>query len=138
MFTHINSVIAKFVLVALAYYVTAKLGLMVPYKESIITPIWLPTGIAAGAIMRWGYLSLPAIFSAATFIEVSLGVPFISALAVACTNTLAPLATAYLLNQFQFNRSLTRQRDIALIITASALGMLISATGGTFFYISAT
>lgn len=52
MFTHINSVIAKFVLVALAYYVTAKLGLMVPYKESIITPIWLPTGIAAGAIMR--------------------------------------------------------------------------------------
>ncbi|MES2578915.1 MAG: EAL domain-containing protein [Pseudomonadota bacterium] len=132
MFTHINSVITKLVLVALAYFVAAKLGLMVPYKESIITPIWLPTGIAAGAIMRWGNLSLPAIFSAATFIELSLGVPFITSLAVACTNTLAPFVTASLLNQFQFNRSLTRQRDIALIITASALGMLISATGGTF------
>ncbi|WP_020167481.1 MULTISPECIES: bifunctional diguanylate cyclase/phosphodiesterase [Methylotenera] len=132
MFTNIHSVIAKFVLVALAYVVTAKLGLMVPYKASIVTLMWLPTGIAVGAIMRWGNLSLPAIFSAATFIELSLGVPFISSLAIACTNTLAPFVTAALLNQFQFNRSLTRQRDIALIIAASAFGMLISATGGTF------
>ncbi|WP_292807424.1 hypothetical protein [Methylotenera sp.] len=43
-----------FILVALAYFITAKLGLMVPYKESVATLIWLPTGIAVGAIMRWG------------------------------------------------------------------------------------
>lgn len=136
MFTHINSVIAKFVLVAFAYLVTAKLGLMVPYKESIITLMWLPTGIAVGAIMRWGNISLPAIFSAAIIIELSLGVPFLTSLSIACTNTLAPFVTASLLNQFQFNRSLTRQRDIALIITASTLGMLISATSGTFSLLS--
>lgn len=133
MFTHINSVIAKFVLVAFAYFVTAKLGLMVPYKDSIITLMWLPTGLAVGAIMRWGNVSLPAVFSATTILELSLGVPLLTSLGVACTNTLAPSVTACLLNQSQFNRNLIKQRDICLIITASALGMLISATGGTFF-----
>lgn len=136
MFTPFKSTLTKFVLIALAYVVTAKLGLMVPYKESIITLIWLPTGIAAGAIMRWGNISLPAIFVSAAFIELSLGVPFTSSLAIACTNTLAPFTTASLLNKFQFNHHLIRQRDIALIIIASALGMLISATGGAFWLYS--
>ena len=70
-----RSVMGKFVLVALAYFLTAQLGLLVPYKESIVTLIWLPTGIAAGAIMRWGNISVPAIFIAATLAEFSIGVP---------------------------------------------------------------
>ena len=140
MFTHTHSaiqsitqsVVGKFVLVALAYFVTAQLGLLVPYKESIVTLIWLPTGIAVGAIMRWGRISLPAIFIAATCAELSIGVSIITALGIACGNTLAPLVTACLLNKFKFNHNLTQQKDIGLIIAAAGLGMLISATGGTF------
>jgi len=50
-----------FIAVAFAYFVTAKLGLMVPYKESVATLIWLPTGIAIGSIMRWGRVSIHAV-----------------------------------------------------------------------------
>ena len=131
MFTHVNSVVAKFALIALAYFVTAKLGLMVPYKESIVTLIWLPTGIAVGAIMRWGKISLPAIFIAATLVELSVGLPFFTSIGIACGNTVAPFVAAYLLNKFQFNHTLIKQRDIALMFLLAAIGMTISATGGT-------
>ena len=69
----IKSLALKFILVGLAYFFTAKLGLMGPYKDSIATLLWLPSGIAVGAIIRWGNVSLPAIFIAATFVEYSLG-----------------------------------------------------------------
>ncbi len=131
MFTHINANVGRFLLVALAYFVTAKLGLMVPYKESIVTLIWLPTGIAVGAIMRWGKLTLPAIFLAAFFVELSVGLPFLTSIGVAIGNTLAPFLTAYLLQKFQFNHKLVKQRDIGLMLGMAAIGMLVSAFGGT-------
>ncbi|HYN54748.1 MAG TPA: EAL domain-containing protein [Methylotenera sp.] len=130
MSSNINSNLARFALVALAYFITAKLGTMVPYKESIVTLIWLPTGIAVGAIMRFGNISLPAIFLAATLLEMSLGLPFITSIAIAFTNALAPFFAAYLLKISKFNHSLVRQRDISLMIGVGLLSMLISATGG--------
>ena len=129
-FTTLKSLTLKFTLVALAYFITAKLGLMGPYRESIATLLWLPTGIAVGSIMRWGKVSLPAIFLAATLVEVSLGLPVTTSLVIACGNTLAPLLTAYLLKKFHFNHRLIRQRDIILMISIALLGMLISSTGG--------
>lgn len=125
-----NSTIAKFVFIALAYFITAKLGLMVPYKESVATMMWLPSGIAVGAMMRWGNISLPAIYLAAFMAEYSSGLPIFTSLAIAITNTAAPYFTAYLLKKLQFNHSLLKQRDIALMIGAALFGMLISATGG--------
>ena len=131
MFTQLNSVTGKFLLVVLAYFLTAKLGLMVPYKESMATLIWLPSGIAVGAIMRWGKISLPAIFIAAFFVYLSVGLTFITAISIACGNTVAPYLTAYLLQKFHFNHALVKQRDIGLMFGLASLGMLISATGGT-------
>ncbi len=122
--------IVQFTLIALAYIAAAKLGLMVPYKASIATLIWLPTGIAVGAILRWGRISIPAIFVAATIAELLAGLPFIVSIAIAVTNTLAPLFTAYLLNKYKFNYTLISQRDVALMIGTALLGMLISASGG--------
>lgn len=130
MHTDIKSNIAKFTIVALAYFITAKLGLMVPYKESVATLIWLPTGIAVGAIMRWGNVSLPAIYIASVAVNISMGVPPLAALSIAISNTSAPFLTAYLLQKSQFNFSLVSQKDIGLMIGAALLSMLISATGG--------
>lgn len=75
MFTHMNSNVGRFLLVTLAFFLTAKLALMVPNKESIVTLIWLPTGITAGVIMRWGKLALPAIFIAAFSVEITIDLP---------------------------------------------------------------
>jgi diguanylate cyclase (GGDEF)-like protein/PAS domain S-box-containing protein len=109
----------------------------VPYKESVATMMWLPTGIAVGAIIRWGNISLPAIYLAVVMVEYSAGLPILTSLAIAITNTAAPYVTAYLLKISQFNHSLIKQRDIGLMVGAALLGMLISATGGiTTLYLS--
>ncbi len=120
----------KFTVVCLAYYLSARLGLMGPYKESIVTLLWLPTGIAVGAIIRWGYISLPAIFLAVTLVELSLDLPLSTSLGMACGNTLAPFITARLLEQAKFNHDLAKQRDILLMISFALLGMLVSSIGG--------
>jgi len=128
--TTLKSLAFKFTIVGLAYYLSARIGLMGPYKESIVTLLWLPTGIAVGAIIRWGNISLPAIFVAATFVELSLNLPISTSLGMAGGNTLAPLLTAYLLKRAHFDHSLAKQRDILLMISFALLGMLVSSTGG--------
>ncbi len=127
-----NSSIAKFVVIVLAYFITAKFGLMVPYKDSVATMMWLPTGIAVGAIMRWGNISLPAIYLTVVMVEYSAGLSMLTSLAIAITNTAGPYLTAYLLKISRFNHSLLKQKDIGLMIGAALIGMLISATGGVF------
>jgi integral membrane sensor domain MASE1 len=67
-----NTKLTIFILVAIAYFVTAWLGLMVPYKESVATLIWLPTGIAVGAIMRWGKVNILAVFIASFLVELTV------------------------------------------------------------------
>jgi diguanylate cyclase (GGDEF)-like protein/PAS domain S-box-containing protein len=128
--TSLKSLAFKFTIVGLAYYLSARIGLMGPYKESIVTLLWLPTGIAVGAIIRWGNISLPAIFVAATFVELSLNLPISTSLGMAGGNTLAPLLTAHLLKKAHFDHSLAKQRDILLMISFALLGMLVSSTGG--------
>lgn len=124
--------LAKFLIVTFAYYATAKLGLMVPYKESVVTLLWLPTGIACGAIMRWGKSSLVAIFIAAYIVERSANIPVNTSLSIALGNTIAPLAATFLLRHFKFNYQLIRQRDIGVLIASAVLGMTISASFGVF------
>lgn len=127
-----TKLILKFGIVALAYYGAAMLGLMVPYKESVITLLWLPTGIAVGAIMRWGKVSILAILTAAYFAEHSLGLSVNTALIIALGNTLAPITTAYCLQHFSvynalFDSQLAKRADILLMIAFAMIGMTISA-----------
>lgn len=126
-----NTKLTIFILVAIAYFVTAWLGLMVPYKESVATLIWLPTGIAVGAIMRWGKVNILAVFIASFLVELTV-LPLSTSILVAITNTLGPVLTAYLLPKFHFNHHLYKQKDILLMILVALLGMSICATGGVF------
>ena len=137
---HTNQVIAlrtqvlRFFLVALTYVLFAQLGLVGPYKESIATLLWLPSGIAVGAIMRWGKVAIPAVFVAALYVEYMLGLSFLTSVSIACGNTLAPFFTALLLKKFRFNHQLIKQRDIYLLILSAMLGMLISSAVGVFSF----
>lgn len=126
-----NTKLTIFILVAIAYFVTAWFGLMVPYKESVATLIWLPTGIAVGAIMRWGKVNILAVFIASFLVELTV-LPLSTSILVAITNTLGPVLTAYLLPKFHFNHHLYKQKDILLMILVALLGMSICATGGVF------
>ena len=129
-----SMLVCRFLLIVLAYFCTAKLGLMVPYKGTVVALIWVPTGIAVAAILRWGKVSptpiLLAIYSAAVLVELSVKLPLTAALLIGVSNTLAPFCTAYLLDKLDFKGSLIRVQDIWPMLFAALFGMLVSAFGG--------
>ncbi len=125
-----SRVAAKLLLVALAYYASGRLGLAIPYDGSHITLVWLPTGIAVAALLRWGYICWPGIFFGALATNFSIDSSPLLDSSFALGNTLAPLLAVWLLRRLKFNATLDHGYDILLLIVAAALGMLVSASGG--------
>jgi len=125
-----SNLAAKLIIVALAYFVSGRLGLAIPYVDTHITLIWLPTGIALAALMRWGYNCWPGIFLGALVTEYTFDSSPMLDVCIALGNTLAPLLAARLLRRFEFREALDRAYDILLLVLAAACGMLISASVG--------
>jgi signal transduction histidine kinase len=122
----------QLLLVAMAYWLAARLSLNLALVHGQVTPIWPPTGIALVAILVFGRRVWPAIFIAAVAVNLPIGPSPLGAALIAGGNTLAPLVAAELLRRVDFRLELDRLQDAAAIIGLGALvGMSISATIGT-------
>jgi diguanylate cyclase (GGDEF)-like protein/PAS domain S-box-containing protein len=122
----------RMLMVLIAYYAAGMLGLLIPYVGSHITLIWLPTGIAVAALVRWGYhpAYLLAIYLASLVVNYSVGSSVPLSAQIAVGNTLAPLVAALIMQRFNFQNALDRPHDILLLVIAAMMGMIFSATGG--------
>ena len=117
--------------VAVAYYATAKVGLVLALVKGQVTPLWLPTGISVAALLMAGRKIWPGIALGALTANISLGSGPWAAVVITIGNTAAPVAAWYLLTRFGFRHQLDRLKDALLLVFAGALGaMLISATVG--------
>ncbi len=85
---------AGLVLVAVAYYVGARVGLSLSLVEHNITPLWPPTGIALAAFLLVGRRTWPAVAVAALAVNLPLTDGLAPAALTAIGNTLAPLLAA--------------------------------------------
>jgi signal transduction histidine kinase len=122
----------RLALIALAYFVAARLSLNLALVHGQVTPVWPPTGIALVAFLLFGRSIWPAIYLAAFAINLPIGPSPLAAAVIAIGNTLAPLVAAELLKRVGFHREIDRLRDALGITFLAALGsMLISATVGT-------
>jgi integral membrane sensor domain MASE1 len=118
--------------VAVAYYATAKVGLVLALVKGQVTPLWLPTGISVAALLMSGRRIWPGIALGALTANIALDAGPWAVLMITIGNTAAPLAAWYLLTRFGFRPRLDRLKDAVLLVFAGALGaMLISATVGT-------
>ena len=117
-------------LVALAYFASARLGLAIPYVGSHITLTWLPSGIAVAALLRWGYTCWPGIFLGALTANFSIDSSPLLDSSISLGNTLAPLLAVWMLRRLKFHGMLDRAHDILFFVVATAIGMLVSASGG--------
>ena len=122
--------VAKLLLIALAYFVSGRLGLAIPFFGTHITLIWLPTGIAVAALLRWGYGYWPGVFLGAAATNFSIDASPLLDGSIALGNTLGPLLTVWLLRRLKFHNTVDRARDTLFLGVAAAIGMLVSASGG--------
>jgi signal transduction histidine kinase len=124
--------------VALGYWLAAKLSLNLALVRGQVTPIWPPTGIAMAALLVLGRRAWVAIFIAAFAVNLPIGPSPVGAAVIAAGNTLAPFVAAELLRWVDFRQELDRLGDaLALILFAALSAMTISATvGGSVLFFS--
>jgi signal transduction histidine kinase len=122
----------RLALVALAYWLAARLSLNLALVHGQVTPIWPPTGIALVAFLLIGRRAWPAIALAAFAVNLPIGPSPLGAAIISAGNTLAPLVSVELLRRVGFHRELDRLQDaIAIILLGALAGMTISATIGS-------
>jgi diguanylate cyclase (GGDEF)-like protein/PAS domain S-box-containing protein len=115
--------VLRFLAVATAYYLTARLGLLIPY-------VWLPTGVAVAAFRRWGAGMALAVYVGAVAANASIGGPLWIAFLVGLGNTAGTGLAAWLLRRWDFDDRLLRPRDVSTFVGAVVLGMCVTSLNG--------
>lgn len=118
--------------VAVLYAAAAIGGLAYAVVGSTVTLVWAPSGIALAALLAYGYRMAFGVALGAFLANAWTGIPLLAALGIACGNTVAALAGAFLLQSMaHFRIALDRRRDVfALVVLAALLSTLLSALMG--------
>lgn len=87
-------------ILAVAYFVAGKLGLMLASLHASASPVWPPAGIALAATLLFGYRVWPAIFVGAFLVNVTTAGNVATSVAIGMGNTLEALAASWLVNRF--------------------------------------
>ena len=120
-------------LLGLAYFFSAQLGLSVAVVSNSVTLIWPPTGVALFALLVFGVRLWPAILLGAFAANLMTGIALGAALAIAIGNCVEALMGFYLLSMAGFHLGLQRIRDVViLVVLAAGISTMFSATIGTF------
>ena len=120
------------IIVALVYYLLAKLGLSLGSLPGNIAPVWPPAGFALAVVLQRGRRLWPGVALGALAVNgLGGGVPLGSALLMAAGNTVGAVAAATVLDRIGFRVSLGRTRDLAALVAVAAFGSALSATVGT-------
>jgi len=122
--------VLRLLAVAAGYYLSARLGLLIPYVGTHISLVWLPTGVAVAAYRRWGAGMTPAIYVAAVAANASIGGPLWIALLVGLGNTAGTGLAAWLLRRWDFDDRLLRRHDVWTFVGAVVLGMCVTSLNG--------
>jgi integral membrane sensor domain MASE1 len=84
---------------AVAYFVVAKLGLRYATIGPSISPVWPPTGLAIAALVILGLRYWPAVLVGAFLANATTPVPIIAAFGIGCGNATEAVLAAYLLRR---------------------------------------
>ena len=112
------------------YLVAARLGLLMAHPGTNATAVWLPTGIAMAAVLRWGSKIWPGIFLGSlgvnAWLLLGLGLSaqasFWAALAAAAGNSGEAVLAGFLIERFTGTRNpFGRSKDVVQFIFLGAL-----------------
>ncbi|HKY76071.1 MAG TPA: EAL domain-containing protein [Acidimicrobiia bacterium] len=120
------------VLLTVAYYLLARIGLSLGSLPGNVAPVWPPAGFALAVLLVRGRHLWPGVALGALAVNgLSGGVPLGSAVGMAAGNTLAAVVAVALLGQMGFRPSLGRIRDVVALAGVAALSSAVAATVGT-------
>ncbi|GGY37531.1 CHASE domain-containing protein [Pseudoduganella albidiflava] len=129
----------RIVLCTLAYLAGAAICILVSVPTGNNSPVWLPTGIALAAVLRFGWPILPGVAAGAFLVNLYLmangsgpgALHVAAALGIAAGNTLAAAAGAWLIRRG--SRALRRDSPLVIygyVLVAAVAAMIGAAPGG--------
>ena len=120
------------VLLFVAYFATARLGLLMDAVAGFATLVWPPTGIALAALFLFGARLWPGVLVGALGVNLVAGATLPEAAAIGIGNTLEALAGSFLLRRVgRLDPRLERIHDvISLVLLAAICSTAISAAVG--------
>ncbi|MDO9107031.1 MAG: PAS domain S-box protein [Methylovulum sp.] len=128
------------IVLAVAYFITGKLGIYLAIPPGYATAIWPPSGIALAGVLICGYRVWPGIVLGSFLVNIPTSLvvapsldllrPIIGTLAIGCGASLQAIAGAYLVKRFAgFPNSLSKEKEIFLFLFfGGVLGALVNST----------
>src|SRR6516162_6860763 len=124
--------LATILVVALTYFVAAKLGLKFAFVNPSATAVWIPSGISLTALLIFGYNVWPAIFLGAFLANLTTAGSALTSIGISIGNTLEGMLGCNLVNRFAASgRVFERAQDIfRFAFLAAMVSTTVSATVG--------
>ena len=123
------SYLAKVVVLAAAYFLTAKLALLVAIPPGYATAVWPPSGIAFASVLLLGSRIWPGIWLGASLVNITVQSSFLAATLIGAGNTLEALAGAALFRAYVGRPGVfQRGEDVVKFVAVAALSATIAAT----------
>ncbi len=123
--------------VAAAYFVTGKLSVLLAIPPGIASPVWVASGIALAAVLRWGYAIGFGIWVGSALVNIGIllegdGASAIAVVSgIATGSTLQALAGAYIIHRWsELGELFGRIRNTFLFVGAALLACLIAPSFG--------
>src|SRR2546427_7188326 len=91
-------VLACNLVIAAAYFVSARFGLSLAFANPSASPVWPPTGLSLAAVMLVGDRVWPGVFFGALVVNLTTAGTAATCVGIAGGNTLEALAGAWPLN----------------------------------------
>jgi PAS domain S-box-containing protein len=126
--------------VAVAYFLSARLGLLLAFEHTNASPVWPPSGLAFAVVLILGYRTLPGIFIGAFIANAFVFLTndasdtttiLLTSASIATGNTLEALAGGYLMNRFIGARIfLEKYQNVFRFVAIDVVMCIISSTVG--------
>ncbi len=123
--------LGKNLALTLLYIAAGALGQALPSVEFSLS-LWIPSGIAVAALLRWGNTCLPGVLLGATLLGLFNDLPWGPAFLEALGSVLGAWLTVFLLGKFGFSATFLHRRDVSLLLLAAGVGMLLSSLTTAF------
>src|SRR5207249_11363107 len=90
--------IGEIVLVAVLYFLAARLGLLLAFGHKNVSPVWPPSGVAVAMLLAFQFRCWPGITIGALLANYTTGLPLQTSCLISVGNTLEAFTAAYILS----------------------------------------
>ncbi|PIP59817.1 MAG: hypothetical protein COZ46_06900 [Verrucomicrobia bacterium CG_4_10_14_3_um_filter_43_23] len=134
-----GTVLVKILVLAVGYFFLGKYGLAFAPLDAGITPVWLPAGLALGALLYFGYNLWPGVFLGSLAVNFAISQSWGFSITAAVGNTGSILLSVILLKKYFYIKKTIEdsQHLVGFVVVGvfftSFASAVIGASGAAFF-----